>query len=269
LWHPNENVFYILDTSFQKLKFIQILLAKYYDLPVANVDVFFNLFKKLKNTATLHSTHLSTREHEGYLKSIKSTSLNKNYQQELNNNNCFLFGLHDTTLRQLDVSITNTKKPNQIVKHDENNTAHNKELREKIFLLRYILCYIDASIDYYSTLGQAQHQLNQQSTLEFGNFFKLCYPLDTKIQQIVQDETEWHNDFKSEIFTYKSVLMQLLIQLDYSRPNAEVLSQLIALLKIKFFDIFQSVSNVSRSNHINLLKHAFSQQLTTLLQHHE
>lgn len=266
LYNATDNFFCILDTNFQRLKFVQLLLIKYQRLPIAQIDLFFNILDDIKKIAKTHSAHLSPLAHSVYLKKYNLKSSNNKYQKEINNNNCFLFGLENPIIineSYVDIDILADRQSNTIIKHKQIPNV-NKEIREKIFLLQYILYHIDSSVEFHTVLARQQKNFYQQATIEYGNFFKLCYPTDSKIEQIIKDELEFYNSIDSEIFNYRSTIMQLLNKLDYSESTKQIILNLLALLEDEFYPTYDAQPNSYRSIELSLFINSFKRKINEL-----
>jgi len=266
LYNATGNFFCILDTNFQRLKFVQLLLTKYQRLPIAQIDLFFNILDDIKKIAKTYSTHLPSSAHSEYLKKYNLKSSNNKYQKEINNNNCFLFGLEDPIIineSYVDVDIIADRQSNTIIKHKQIPDI-NKEIQEKIFLLQYILYHIDSSIEFHTVLAEQQKNFYQQATIEYRNFFKLCYPTDSKIEQIIKDELEFYNGIDSEIFNYRSTIMQLLNKLDYSESTKQIILNLLALLEDEFYPTYDAQPNSYRSIELSLFINSFKRKINEL-----
>lgn len=266
LCDSSNNFFYILDNNYQRLKFIQLLLVNYYQLPVVNIDAPYNLESKLKNILKENGQHLSANTYQPYVNKLKNS--NNELYKILDNNNSYQFGLEKTNLRLEDYEVTPENTINNIIKHTT-TVLVDTNTREKIFFLRYLLFHIDKSIEFYTAMPTEDSRVHQLKASSYGEFFKLCYPLDSKVQQVVQDEIAFHKEFEQEIKNYKSTVIQLLNKLDYNQPIKELIVTLDNLLLKEYYTVFESFSTSYRSGTTELLRMAFSKQLLVLLKFYE
>jgi hypothetical protein len=266
LCNSSNNFFYILDNNYQRLKFIQLLLIDYYQLPVVSIDAPYNLEVKVKNILKENNQHLSIEDYNRYVKKLKNS--NNELYKALDNSNSYQFGLEKTNLRFEDYEVTPENVINNIIKHTD-TVSVDTSTREKMFFLRYVLFHIDTSIEFYTAMLIEESRTHQLKAKSYGEFFKLCYPLDSKVQQITQDEIAYHKEFEQEIKNYKSTLIQLLNKLDYNQSTKELILMLDRLLLKEYHNIFESFSTSYRSKTTEVLKTSFSKQLLLLLKFYE
>jgi hypothetical protein len=177
-----ENRFYIIDNDYELLKFTQFLFMRGY---------------------------------QWYTMVDLSSSLNK---EEIQNNNCHLFGCLDKDIKSTNIDLN--YKLNLLERNIDLN-FFNYPMQEKIFFIREFLGYSRNLIENFKEEENINSMPYKKNLLLYKKFLNIILPEDKKIDSFISSEienlnslyTHMSNTFNKIIFTLDSIdLKNLSIQ---------------------------------------------------------
>ena len=137
LLQQRSNSFYIIDSDPELLKKVQLTMMRHELLHFVNVDHFFNFLTKTQKTVDKYQIKSMAEAHITHVKKAAVFKNNKDrteqIQQFINNDNCFLFGMTESTVRSMHADVNHFRLTDNIIQHQQKDKWFNNELQEKLF----------------------------------------------------------------------------------------------------------------------------------------
>jgi len=232
LLRQKDNCFYAIDNNFEVLKTVQLLMMRYEMLSIVNIDHFFTFLPKTQIIIDKYQIDALTNNHNAHV--AQAAIINNNeeriqkIQKEINNNNCFLFGLTQSTARNLYVDINHFRLQDNIIQLTEKPKTFNEDVQEKLFLLRRIVYVLNALQTYLLEFARLQERISTDGLIAYKDYFKLCYPLDTKFEKIIEKDLAIERQRPATIKLYINTVYKKINQIDLGKSIKELIVEMIA-----------------------------------------
>lgn len=233
LIRQKDNSFYIVDNDPELLKNVQLVLSKYELLHFVNIDHFFNFIEKTNNIVDTINIQSLTEQHNYHI-SNAAVNINKDrkqVQQNINNDNCFLFGLSLNTIRALHIDVNHFRLIDNVIQHKHKNDLFDEDVQEKAFLIRRLLYVLKHTNAYLRQFFSLQESIGNFGMSVTKKFFKICNPEDTVIPKLIEEEVETNNRRFESFNTFSQMIFKSINELDLSKSIKNILVDFIEILE--------------------------------------
>ena len=275
LLQQRSNSFYIIDSDPELLKKVQLTMMRHELLHFVNVDHFFNFLTKTQKTVDKYQIKSMAEAHISHVKKAAIFKNNKDrteqIQQFINNDNCFLFGMTESTVRSMHADVNHFRLTDNIIQHQQKDKWFNNELQEKLFLIRRLLYVLKGVFEYVIEFFTLQEKISDVGLDVFEKHFSMCNPTDVIIPGMVKKEIEANQIRTNSVKQlYKTIYKRLNeINLDQSIKEtllqfySSIMSDECVLEAIKEFPQFQ------RTYDIHKIKKILEAEINVLLKYYE
>lgn len=229
LLQQRSNSFYIIDSDPELLKKVQLVAMRHEMLHFVNIDHFFNFLGKTQKTIDKYQLQSMIDSHVGH---VKKAAIFKNdearveqIQKSINNNNCFLFGLTESTVRSLFVDVNHFRLTDNITKRDEKDKTFNNVLQEKLFLIRRLMYVLKGVFEYVLEFVTLQEKIGDFGLNAFQQHFDICNPNDAIIPVMVEKELEANQIRIRSIKQFYKAIYKHLNRIDFAQSIKEILKE--------------------------------------------
>jgi len=229
LLEQRSNSFYIIDSDPELLKKVQLIALKYEFLYFVNIDHYFTFLDKTKKTVEKYQIKSMTQAHAGHVGKA-SVYLNigeriNNIQKNFNNDNCFLFGMTEHTVRGISMDVNHYRLLDNIIKHETKSKSFNNELQEKLFLIRRLLYILKGVFEYVLEFVTLQEKICDFGFDEYKKHMNICHPEDTIISRIVEEQKDNEQIRVRSIQQLHNTLYKRLNEINFSQSIKEILEE--------------------------------------------
>ena len=264
LLQQRSNSFYIIDSDPELLKKVQLTMMRHELLHFVNIDHFFNFLGKTQKTIDKYQLQSMIDSHANH---VKKAAIFKNdearveqIQKSINNNNCFLFGMTESTVRSLFVDVNHFRLTDNITKRDEKEKTFNNVLQEKLFLIRRLMYVLKGVFEYVLEFVTLQEKIGDFGLNAFQQHFDICNPNDAIIPVMVEKELEANQIRIRSIKQFYKAIYKHLNRIDFAQSIKEILkefdsdvnSKKFAAEAIKDYPAFQNTYDMHKI--INILQ---------------
>ena len=192
LIRPNDNCFYIIDSNFEVLKNVQLVMMKHEFLAITYIDHFFDFIPKTQMLVDKYQIDSLTQSHNNHVAragiSLNDKTKINSIQRSINNDNCFLFGMSPMTMRSYTMDLNHFRLHDNIIQHTSKPKTFDDDVCSKLFLLRRIL-YVTHSIhEYLLEFARLQERISTNGLTMYKKHFKDLNPSDNKFSSIIDRE---------------------------------------------------------------------------------
>ena len=229
LLQQRSNSFYIIDSDPELLKKVQLVAMRHEMLHFVNIDHFFNFLGKTQKTIdkyqlqSMIDSHDVTVSHAAIFKNDEARV--EQIQKSINNNNCFLFGLTESTVRSLFVDVNHFRLTDNITKRDEKDKTFNNVLQEKLFLIRRLMYVLKGVFEYVLEFVTLQEKIGDFGLNAFQQHFDICNPNDAIIPVMVEKELEANQIRIRSIKQFYKAIYKHLNRIDFAQSIKEILKE--------------------------------------------
>jgi hypothetical protein len=238
LLDSNENFFYIIDNNLEVLKLVQLIMRRYENLNIVNIDHYFSFLSKTQSIIDKYQIDALKNNHNKHVANASIIQNNndriKNIQLEINNDNCFLFGVTPMSAQALPIDSNHFRLLDNIIRFKNKPNTFNDDVQEKIFLIRRIVYVLNALLEYLTEFSKLQEQITTDGLKIYKEYFKACQPQDTKFLKILEQDLTIEELRPTTINLYIRTVYKFLNELDlnHHRSVKDIILELCS--KIKF-----------------------------------
>jgi hypothetical protein len=229
LLRQRDNSFYIIDNDPTLLKNVQLTIAKYEFLHFVNIDHYFNFLPTVNTTINKYQIDTLTKHHNDHIKHAavfrNDNHRTKEIQFTINNDNCKLFGLTVASARSLPMDVSHYRLEDNIIRHSDESKIFDKNVQEKIFLIRHLLYLLKSTVEYLNQFTTLQDQISVLGTNVANDFFKICNPYDEKIDVLIKKESEANDLRHKSIKYYYNTIFKYLNSINLEQTNKDIILQ--------------------------------------------
>jgi len=275
LIQQRTNSFYIIDSDPELLKKVQLTIMRYELLHFVNVDHFFNFLTKTQKTVDKYQIKSISEAHISHIKNAAVFKNNKDRTEQIqnfiNNNNCFLFGMTESTVRSMHADVNHFRLTDNIIQHQQKDKWFNDDLQEKLFLIRRLLYVLKGIFEYVIEFVTLQEKISDFGLDVFEKHFNICNPTDTIIPEMVKKEMEANQRRVKSIKQFHNTIYKRLNEINFDQSIKEILLQFhlkitsdeCILETIKNFPSFQKTYDIHK------IRRILEEEINTLLKYYE
>lgn len=275
LLQQRSNSFYIIDSDPILLKNVQLCLMKYEFLHFVNVDHFFTFLNKTQQTVDKYQIKSMTEAHITHVKKaavFKNTeSRTQEIQKSINNENCFLFGMTESTARSLPMDVNHFRLTDNIIRRKQKDSLFNHDLQERVFLLRRLLYILAGVFEYVIEFVTLQEKIGDFSLERYQKHFSICNPTDTIIPKMVEKELESNQRRINSIKHYHNTIYKSLNEINLELPVKQILTQFVQDINSEdiIAETMKSYPMFHRTYDINKIKTMLQNEANEILKYYE
>lgn len=275
LLQQRSNSFYIIDSDPILLKNVQLCLMKYEFLHFVNVDHFFTFLNKTQQTVDKYQIKSMTEAHITHVKKaavFKNTeSRTQEIQKSINNENCFLFGMTESTARSLPMDVNHFRLTDNIIRRKQKDSLFNHDLQERVFLLRRLLYILAGVFEYVIEFVTLQEKIGDFSLERYQKHFSICNPTDTIIPKMVEKELESNQRRINSIKHYHNAIYKSLNEINLELPVKQILTQFVQDINSEdiIAETMKSYPMFHRTYDINKIKTMLQNEANEILKYYE
>jgi len=229
LLRQRDNSFYIIDSDPILLKNVQLVLAKYEFLNIVNIDHYFTFLDKTQKTVDSLQIVELTKQHNNHVShaAIFKNNANriKDVQKNINNDNCFMYGLTLSSSRAIPADVTHFRLTDNIIQHLEKNTVFDSEIQEKAFLIRHLLYTLKGVHKYLTQFVSLQETIGDLGLNVYKDFFSICNPKDNTIPQLVEQELKTNAIRLNSLTAFCNTIFKEINLIDLQQSTKDILLQ--------------------------------------------
>ena len=231
LLQQRSNSFYIIDSDPELLKKVQLTILRYELLHFVNIDHFFNFLNKTQQIIDKYQIKSMTEAHIAHIQKaavFKNDELRvEQIQQTINNDNCFLFGMTESTVRSMHVDVNHFRLWDNITKHNEKDKLFSNELQERLFLIRRLIYVLKGVFEYAIEFVTLQEKISDIGSQVFEKHFSICNPNDRIIPEMVKIEIETNQIRIKSIKQLHNAIYKHLNRISFDQSIKDILLQFI------------------------------------------
>lgn len=275
LLEQKSNSFYIIDSDPILLKKVQLIALKYEFLYFVNIDHYFTFLDKTKKTVEKYQIKSMTQAHAGHVGKA-SVSLNigdriNNIQKIFNNDNCFLFGLTEHTVRGMSMDVNHFRLGDNIIKHETKDISFKNELQERLFLIRRLLYILKGIFEYVLEFVTLQEKICDFGLDEYKKHMNICHPEDTIIPKIIEEQKDTEQIRVRSIQQFYNTLYKRLSETNFDQSIKEILEEYSSKIMEEgcMTEAEKNYPLFLRTYDIDKIKNIINNELTKLLKYYE
>lgn len=271
LIRPNDNCFYIIDSNFEVLKNVQLVMMKHEFLAIAYIDHFFDFIPKTQMLVDKYQIDSLTRAHIKHV-SRANISLNcktkiNSIQRSINNDNCFLFGMSPVTMRSYTMDLNHFRLHDNIIQHTSKSKAFDDDVCSKLFLLRRIL-YVTHSIhEYLLEFARLQERISTDGLNIYKKHFKDLNPSDNKFSNIIDREIAIDASRFETINAFIKTVHLFINDIDLNSTISKIIIDFCETLKDLEKITYDNTPSLIRSYEAYRIVAILTEDLMTILNH--
>lgn len=258
LLQQRSNSFYIIDSDPILLKNVQLTVMKYEFLHFVNIDHFFTFLNKTQQTVDKYQIKSMTEAHINHVKKaavFKNTeSRVEEIQKSINNENCFLFGLTESTARSMPMDVNHFRLADNIIRRDKKDKLFDNDLQERVFLIRQLLYILTGVFEYVIQFVTLQEKIGDFSLEMYQKHFAVCKPNDTIIPRMIEQELEANQRRIKSIKQYHNTIYKKINEINIDQPIKQIILQFLSninsedtiLETIKSYPMFQRTYDMNK-----------------------
>lgn len=275
LLQQRTNSFYIIDSDPELLKNVQLTMLRYEFLHFVNIDHFFTFLDKTQQIIDKYKIAGMT---EAHINHIKKAAIFKNndsrielIQKSINNDNCFLFGLTESTARSMPMDVNHFRLIDNVTKHDKKDKRFNDELQEKLFLVRRLLYVLRGVFEYVTQFVTLQEKIGDFALEMYEKHFARCDPTDTIIPKMVKEELESNQRRIRSINQFYNSIYRSLNKTSFDQSIKEILLQFRSNIYSEelILETKRNYSMFHRTYDIHKIRKILEEEIKTLLKYYE
>lgn len=275
LLQQRSNSFYIIDSDPVLLKNVQLAMLKYEFLHFVNIDHFFTFLNKTQQTVDKYQIKSMTEAHIIHVKKaavFKNTEARiEDIQKAINNDNCFLFGMTESTARSMPMDVNHFRLTDNIIKRNKKDNLFNNDLQERLFLVRRLLYILTGVFEYVMQFVTLQEKIGDFSLITYEKHFAICNPTDTIIPKMVEKEMESNLRRITSIKQYHNTIYKRLNEINLDQPIKQIILQFLSDINSEdtILETIKSYPMFHRTYDMNKIRGIIENEAKTLLKYYE
>ena len=275
LLQQRSNSFYIIDSNPVILKNVQLAMLKYEFLHFVNVDHFFTFLNKTQKTVdkyqikSMIESHITHVQKAAVFKNTESRT--EEIQKVIDNHNCFLFGMTESTARSMPMDVNHYRLTDNIIRREQKDSLFNDDLQERVFLLRRLLYILTGVFEYVIEFVTLQEKISEFSLERYGKHFAICNPTDTIIPKMVEKELESNQRRIESIKHYYNSIYKSLNEINLDQSAKQILLQFVQDINSEdiIIETMKNYPMFHRTYDIGKIKGILENEANSILKYYE